>query len=412
MRDFKLITILICLLLAAVTSQSQNVSQWRGPSRDGIYNEKNLLKSWPEAGPKLLWSTEVLGNGFGSPVISGEMLFINGGMDSISYLFAFGLNGNLIWKSPNGREYLGKDYGANFPGARSAPTVYNDMVYVSSGVGRIACFEAASGKEKWAVNMISDLDGKANYFGYSESLLVDEKLVYCFPGGTETNIAALDKFTGKTVWTSKAMGDQVSYCSPLMIQLPERNVLVSLSREYLLGLDAKNGDLLWSFREDSVKQEGTYCNTPIYSGGFIYEVSGVEKGAGAFKLQLSPDGKSIKEIWRNSKVKNSFGGFVKVQDQLFCTSRDNKLKSFDANTGLVVDSVSNWRGSVIFADNQLYCYSDNGNVALIKLAGAKMELISNFKIEKGTLEHFAHPVIANGVLYIRHGNALMAYEIK
>ena len=149
--------------------------------------------------------------------------------------------------------------------------------------------------------MISDLGGKANYFGYSESLFVDEKLVYCFPGGSETNVAALDKFTGKVVWTSKALGDQVSYSSPLMIQLKERKLLVTLSREYLLALDAKNGNLLWSFKEDSVKQEGTYCNTPIYSGGFIYEVSGVEKGTGAYKLELASDGMSVKEIWKNSK---------------------------------------------------------------------------------------------------------------
>jgi len=411
MKSIKLFTILFYLLAVIQTSQSQNIAQWRGINRDGNYSEKNLLKVWPEAGPKLLWSTEILGSGFASPVISGDKLFINGGKDSTSYLFAFDLKGNLMWKSPNGPEYTGKDYGANFPGARSAPTVYNNLIYVSSGSGRIACFETATGKEKWAVNMISDLGGKANYFGYSESLFVDERLVYCFPGGSETNVAALDKYTGKVVWTSKALGDQVSYSSPLMIQLPQQNILVTLSRDYLLGMDAKNGNLLWSFKEDSVKQEGTYCNTPIYSGGFIYDVSGVEKGSGAYKLELAPDGKSVKEIWKNSKVKNSFGGFVKVQDQLFCASKDNKLKSLDTNTGLVVDSISNLRGSVIFADNHLYCYSDNGTMALIKPTGAKMELISKFKIEKGTKEHFANPVISNGVLYIRHGNTLLAYEI-
>ena len=120
----------------------------------------------------------------------------------------------------------------------------------------------------------------------------------------------------------------------------------------------------------------------------------------------------LRKSGRMLNVKNSFGGFVKVRDQLFCASKDNKLKSLDANTGLVIDSISNLRGSVIFADNQLYCYSDNGNMALIRPTGAKMELVSKFKVEKGTKEHFSNPVIANGVLYIRHGNALMAYEIK
>jgi len=260
--------------------------------------------------------------------------------------------------------------------------------------------------------MVSNLGGKLNMFGYSESLFVDEKNVYCFPGGSESNFVALDRLTGRVVWTSKALGDGVSFCSPMVIKLPERKVLVTLSREYLMGLDLSNGELLWSQKEDSVKYEGDYCNTPIFADGYIYEVSGIEKGTGAFKLQLSPDGRSIKEVWRNGKVRNALGGLVKIDDHLFCTSGDHKLKCLDIKNGMVVDSISGLSGSVIYADHHLYCYTDNGYVNLIKLDGSQMKVVSKFKIEKGTKEHFAHPVIANGVLYIRHGNALMAYGIN
>ena len=405
-------SIFLLLLIFAQTGNSQNISQWRGTNRDGIYPDQNLLKTWPEGGPKLLWLTEEIGNGYSSPVIANGKLYINGEIDSISHVFAFDLDGKLLWKTPNGREFFGEGYSASFPGARSAPTVYNDLIYVTSGLGRIACLEAASGKEKWAVDMVKDLSGKLNYFGYSESLLVDEKLVYCYPGGDETNFVALDKLTGKLVWKSKAMGDPVSFCSPMMIRLPERNVLATVSHNYLMGLDARNGELLWSFHEDSVKLEGDYCNTPIYSDGFIYNVSGIEKGTGAYKLQLSADGKSIKEIWRNSRVKNAMGGTIKIGDHLFCTSDDKKLKCLDLKSGLVVDSLSNVRGTLISADNHLYCYTDNGRVNLIQLTGTKMEVVSQFKIDKGTKEQFSHPVIANGVLYVRHGIALMAYGIK
>jgi outer membrane protein assembly factor BamB len=392
--------------------QSQNVAQWRGPNRDGIYPEKNLLQVWPESGPKLLWLTETIGNGYSSPVISGDKIFINGEIDSISHVFAFDLNGKLLWKMPNGREFFGEDYAANFPGARSAPTVYNDLIYVCSGLGRIACMETVSGKIRWTVDMVKDLNGKINMFGCSESLLIDEKNVYCMPGGTETNFAALDRFSGKVIWTSKALGDPVSFCSPIMIKLQNRNVLVTLSHEYLMGLDAKNGELLWTQKEDSVKMEGEYCNSPIYADGFIYEISGVEKGAGAFKLGLSPDGKSVKTVWKNDKVKNAMGGFVKIKDRIYSTSEDKKLKVLDSQTGQEIETLIGMKGSLISADNLLFCYTDNGYVNLIKGIGSKLEVVSKFKITKGTKEHFAHPVIANGVLYIRHGNAVMAYQIK
>jgi outer membrane protein assembly factor BamB len=428
--------IFILLNLISQNIWSQDIAQWRGPNRDGIYYEKNLLKLWPEAGPKLIWMNDQIGNGFGSPVVFGDKLFINGEVNQVAHVFAFNLNGKLLWKTPNGKEFFGDGYSANFPGARSVPTVYNDLVYVCSGLGRIACLDAESGKEKWAVNMVADLGGKLNMFGYSESLLVDETKVYCYPGGSESNVVALDRFSGKPVWTSKALGDQVSFCSPIIISLPKHivsegkrnidtgeliiktiesdalNILVTISREYMLGIDTKTGELLWSHKEDSVKLEGEHCNTPIYADGFIYCISGDDDGNGAYKIQISPDGKSIKELWRNQQVLNALGGFVKIDDRLYTSSKDNKLKVLDINTGQISESLKGMKGSIISADNQLYFYSDNGNVFLIKGIGTKLEIASKFKITQGTKEHFAHPVIANGILYIRHGNALMAYAIK
>lgn len=412
MKSNLLLLIFAIFFNFVTNSYGQSISQWRGTNRDGIYPDRNLLKVWPEAGPKLLWLTEEIGNGYSSPVIADGKLFINGEIDSISHVFAFDQNGKLLWKTPNGREFFGNGFSASFPGARSAPTVYDSLIYVCSGLGRIACLEAASGKVKWTVDMNKDLGGKLNMFGNSESLMVDAENVYCMPGGSENNIVALDRYSGKVVWTSKALSDAVSFCSPMIINLPEINVLVTLSREYLMGLNAKTGELLWSIKEDSVKLEGDYCNTPIYADGFIYEISGVEKGSGAFKLELSPDGKSIKPIWKNDKVKNPMGGFVKFGDRIYATSEDKKLKVMDTQTGEVVETLSGMKGSLVAADNLLFCYTDNGYVNLINGIGSKLEVVSKFKIEKGSKEHFSHPVIANGILYVRHGNALMAYQIK
>ncbi len=435
MRTIKVIGLLAFCFSLFAEVHGQQVYQWRGPNREGIYPEKDLLKSWPASGPQLLWSVDMLGTGYSSPVIAGDKLYINGEINKVSHLFVFDLSGKLLWKYANGPEFYGEGYSANFPGARSAPTIYDGLVYISSGMGRMACLDANSGAEKWAVNM-SDLGGQINMFGYSESLLVDETKVYCYPGGKDANIMALDRMTGKPVWTSKALGDPVSFCSPMMIKLPERteirkirnietgaledklakhpelNILVTLSHGFLQGVDAKTGELLWSHKEDSVKLEGEHCNTPIYADGFIYSISGDDKGNGAYKLQLMPDGKSIKEVWRNNKVLNALGGFVKIENRIYTSSKDNKLKVLDTETGQITESLSGMKGNLIAADNLLFFYADNGYINLIKGIGSKLEVAGKFKITKGEKEHFSHPVIANGTMYVRHGNTLMAYQVK
>jgi len=427
---------LLLFLVFAYKAESQNIAQWRGINRDGIYQEKDLQKVWPQGGPTLIWSTDQIGAGYSSPVVSGNMLYINGEINQVAHVFAFDLNGNLRWKYANGPEFFGEGYSANFPGSRSAPTFYDGLLYVCSGMGRIACLDATTGKEKWTVNMVTDLGGVLNMFGYSESLLVDQTKVYCYPGGKETNVAALDRLTGKVIWKSQAKGDGVSFCSPMMIQLPERtetreirnietgeflskatkyaplNILVTISKEYLLGINAETGELLWSHKEDSVKLEGEHCNTPVYADGAFYCISGDDKGNGAYKLQLSPDGQSVKEVWRNSQVLNALGGFVKIGSLIYTSSKDNKLKVLDIETGKVTESLSGMKGNIITADDMLYFYTDNGYITLIKGIGAKLEVVSKFKITQGTKEHFSHPVIANGVLYVRHGSVLVAYAIK
>jgi outer membrane protein assembly factor BamB len=391
---------------------ASKIAQWRGLNRDGQYNETTIPDKWPEKGPSLLWSYEGIGNGFSSPSIFGGKIFINGEINGDAYLFAFDTNGKLLWKSPNGKEFSGSDYAANFPGARTTPTVVDGLAYATSGLGRIACFETASGKEKWAVEMVKDLGGWQNDFGYAESVAIDEKYVYCFPGGKTVNIAALDRLTGKTVWTSKALGDTTSFCSPIIVKLPTRNILVTVGRHFLFAVDCKNGELLGSYKLEGFKYDGDHCNTPVYLDGNIYSVAKDDDGQGAVKLKMSPDGKQLTEVWSNKKIMNGFGGFVIVGNKLFTTIEGNWLKAVDLNNGSVADSLKVPFGSLVYADGKFIGYGNNGEVTLVNYKQNKLEITGKLKITKGTKEHFSHPVVADGLMYVRHGNVLMAYNLK
>lgn len=400
-----------CCTTTSKKEASPEIAQWRGDNRDGIYNEQELLDEWPKDGPELLWAVEGLGKGYGAPVLLNDKVFVNGEQDSSSFLFAFDLQGKLLWKAPNGKEFMGDGFSATYPGARSTPTVVDGLVYATSGKGRLACFNVNDGSEKWAINIMNDLGGLESYFGYSESVVVDDDKVYCFVGGTENNTVALDRFSGELIWSNMAMQDTFSYCSPVLAQLAERKVLVTHSRHFLYAIDTENGQALGSYSIQDYQYDGEHCNSPLYADGSIYFV-GNEKKDGAIRLNISDDGESITRQWQNSKVKNNFNGYVKVDNHLFCMVKGNWLKALDIETGEVVDSIKAATGSIIYADNKFICYGMNGDVNQIIYQDGNFTNTGTFKVEQGSGQHFAHPVIKNGVLYIRHGNVLLAYQLK
>lgn len=402
----------IILLLNLLQSCEQPFAQWRGPDRNGIFSETQLLEQWPADGPELSWVFEGLGLGYAAPAVTEEKIFVNGEHEGKSFLFALDLEGKLLWKSPNGEEFLGEGFSSTYPGARSTPTVLGKLVYTTSGQGHIACFETSGGEIKWELNIVEDLEGEVAYFGYSESVAVDKDRVYCFPGGSGTNVAALDRFTGELEWTQSALRDTFAYGSPVLVDLPTREILITTSRHHLFVLDRSNGDLLSSYELEGYEYDGEHCNTPVYSDGHIYFVANDIPGQGALRLQLAPDGKSIKEVWRNQKIRNNFGGLVTVDDHLFTTIKGNKLVSLAPENGEMVDTLKVATGSLIFADNKFICYGNNGTINLVDYSQQKLQQAGQLKVREGSGQHFSHPVVANGIMYIRRGDGIMAYQIK
>jgi len=401
---FKKTILLVSLLLITASLFAQTITQFRGPERNGVYQESNLLKSWPLDGPAMLWKAEGIGNGYSSPIISGDRIYVTGEIDSIGYLFAYTKTGSLIWKKQTGREWM-----ENFTGSRSTPTLVDGLLYVETSMGRFICFDANTGSEKWSIDMLKDLHGVNVRFGYAEGPLVNNNLIYCFPGGPDTNAVALDRFSGKIVWVSKALGDSTAYTSPSLITLPSRKIIVNFSIHNLIGLDAITGELLWN---KQLKGMGDiHGNTSLFDNGNIYFLAG--SGSGAVKLSLSEDGRSITEIWNNPSVSDVHGGFVKVGNYVYTSQyKPRRYCSVDATTGLLSDSLKFDKGALIFADDMLYCYTEKGMVGLVKIDNGKMELVSSFKMPVGTKEFFTIPVISEGILYLRHGNSLLAYDIR
>lgn len=393
----------ILILFFASTLFAQTPTVWRADG-SGIYKETGLLKQWPENGPEILWTFEGLGKGHSSPVFANGKIYISGTVGEEGFVFVLSEDGKLLWKVSYGTEF-----GGNYPGARSSVVVDGDLMYMYSGFGNLICMDANDGTVKWKKNAFEDFDGGNITWGVTETVVIDGDLLYFTPGGKENNVVALNRFSGDLVWSSPGKGELSAYCTPLLVELA-RKLLVTHTAEHIIGLDAKTGELLWDYPHTN--RWSVHANTPVFYDGDLFCFSGY--GQGGVKLDLSDDGSTVSKAWFKKELDSRMGGMVAINGYLY-GSGDNarEWRCVNWETGEETYAVKDIaKGVVIAADGMLYCYSERGELALVEANPEAFKIVSQTKVELGTEQHWAHPVINNGRLFIHHGDALIAYKIK
>ncbi|RPI03766.1 MAG: alcohol dehydrogenase [Calditrichaeota bacterium] len=387
--------------------------QFRGVHRDGWSTETGLLQQWPEAGPQLIWSFEGLGSGYGSACVVDNQVFIVGALDGAETVFAFASNGKLIWQRS-----VSTGWNQSFPEPRTTPTYENGFLYVTTGMGNVACLDSKNGRIRWEVQAVEKFGGKYHRWGIADNPLIVDDLIITTPGGKDASVVALKKTTGATVWTSEGLDDQANYCSPILVERGNKKIIVTMLEEHFVGIDAANGQVFWkeAYRDFQENAKDINPVSPIYKDGYIYTTSGYDDGGAMY--ELAADGLSIQRIWTEKILDTHIGGVVLVNGIVYGSSwegnNDGSWVALDWKTGQVKFE-HKWinKGAIIYADGKLYLYADKeGRVGLVNPNPTQFELISSFVVPLGSGPHWAHPSISNGRLYIRHGNALMVYDIK
>ena len=383
---------------------SQEPTSWRGPDRDGIYPETGLLKQWPAGGPEIIWSYEDLGQGHSSAIVDQGFVFTTGMINDIGYLFKFDLKGKLVYK----KEY-GPEFTESFYGTRGTPTIVGDKIYLLSGTGKLHCIYNESGDILWTKDLFKDYDGKIIRWGMNETPVVDGDVLYITPGGKKYGIVALNRHSGELIWSSPGMGELTAYCTPLLFVHNGRKMLATHFESHLVGFDAKTGKMLWNQHQPN--EWSVHPNTPIYHEGKLFYLSGYGQGGGM--LEIAPDGNSVKLLWTHKKMDSRMGGAVLIDGYIYGSGDSRVWSCLDWNTGEEkYTSQEIGFGVLVAADGMLYCYSQRGELALVKPDPSAFTVVSKTKVALGSEQHWAHPVIYDGVLYLRHGKALIAYKVK
>lgn len=402
------------LLFISCSTPKPEISEWRGKDRSGIYPDTALLSSWPEQGPVAVWTIDSLGRGYGSPQFTDDRFFITGEVDSMALLYCFNLEGNKIWQT-----VLGKEWVSSFPGSRSAPTIVDELIYVGTGMGDLYCLNKEDGSLVWSRDFALDWQGIYPLHGHSEAAVISGDRMFWTPGGEEHNIVALDRFTGEQLWSSAGFGERSGYNPGKLVWHNGRELFITFTAYRILGLDGESGELLWTHEQDVYTEKereeigigDSHANSVIYMEGSIYYAAG--DGNGGVRLDLSEDGGQITQVWRNPGFDSYMGGIVLLGNHLYTSGTHSQyLFSIDSHSGILSDSLKLGHGALIAADQHLYYYNQRGQMYLLSYDEGKLSEVSSFRITGGTGHHFSHPVIHKGILYQRRGNALMAFDIR
>jgi outer membrane protein assembly factor BamB len=366
------------------TASSRNYwTNFRGPRRDGKYDEAGVKTNWPASGLPVLWKQPV-GVGHASFVVADGKAYTIEQRRSQEVVAAYDIN--------NGRELWTQKWNAEYSdstgdGPRATPTWDQGRIYALGATGELRCLDANNGSVIWGKNILTENQaGNLQWAQSASPLIVDDKVVVLPGGSNGKSVVAYNKMTGAPVW--KALNDTQAYVSPMLVELGGRRQIVVVSSNRVVGLAPENGKLLWSHPWET--DMGINVSQPIVvDRNRFFISSGYGKGAALVELKGGGDSFTASTIWENKNMKNKFNSSVLHNGYVYGLD-EGILVCLDVNTG-----ERKWKdgrygyGQIILAGNHLIVTSDQGEVALVK----------------------ASPV-ASGRLLVRNSNEMAAYDIS
>ncbi len=397
------------LMALALPLCAQEWNQWRGPNRDNLSPDTDLLTRWPAGGPSLAWKTTGLGQGFSSVSFAGDRIFTMGDSRGAARLFALSAeDGAFLWSAA-----VGTPGGERSRGPRGTPSTDGTLVFTLGQDGDLACVEAATGRLRWKKNLRTDFRGEMmSGWGYSESPLLDGDLVICTPGGRRGAVIALEKTTGEVAWRCTELTDPAAYSSLVPAEIAGVRQYIVLTGESVAGIDAERGTLLW---RRARRGTTAVCATPVYRDGYLFVTSAYSVGCNAFQITYSGGEFRVRNLYAGRQLENHHGGVVLVGDYVYGFGRRN-LKCIELTTGEVVwENRSVGKGSITYADGHLVVRGEGrrGEVGLVAATPDGYVERGRFNQPDRSYESsWADPVVFGGKLYIRDQGVLLCYDVS
>jgi outer membrane protein assembly factor BamB len=379
-----------CGWLISLEVRAADWPRYRGPNLDGISTETGWSVDWPATGPKQLWKTNV-GIGFSSISVADGRAYTMGNRDDQDTVYCFdAASGQTLWKHSYPCKLDPKYYDG---GPSATPTIDAGRVYTLSKEGEIFCLEAANGKVVWSVNLARELDAKVPTWGFSSSPVIQGNVVYVNVGALGS---ALDKTTGKVIWTTGK--EAAGYSSFVPFTMGATRGLALLTAQTVAAVDPDSGKQLWAYPWKT--SYDVNAADPIIAGDHVLISSGYNHGAALLKIV---DGKP-ERVWENKRMRNQHNNCVLIDGALYGIDGDDskaELKCLDFKTGEVKWTEKGLgKGALMAADGKLIILAEKGELVVAAVDPAAFKPLARWQVLGGKC--WTMPVLSHGRIYCRN----------
>jgi outer membrane protein assembly factor BamB len=391
-------------LTAALPTAAGDWPHFRGPDHNGISQERGLVRSWSEDGPRQIWRRQI-GDGFSGISLADGALFTADGNEQGEF---------LIKSDPaSGRELWRRRIAATFEdswgnGPRSTPTVSGDLVVILSSDGQLVAMSSADGSLRWSHDLKQEYGVEIPEWGFAASpVVVGERVIVEIGASEQRSVVAFDRGSGKQLW---ATGDGGSaYGSPLPVEIGEREQLLFLNRTGLIAVSSE-GEMIWRF---GWQESGIKPANPVFVAPDLVMISAAYGvGAAALRLSNGEDGYSIDELWQDRHLmRNHFSSSLAVGGYVY--GMDNAtLKCIDPRAGKQVWAKRGGlgKGSLIAADGMLILLTETGTLKLIEATPEAYRELASAKLFEGRC--WTAPSLADGILYLRNQEEMVSLDMR
>ena len=400
--------LLLIVVLFVAPVGAADWPQFLGPSRNGVYTGGELNEKWPSSGPRVVWRKEV-GSGLSGPVVTQNRLILFHRVADREVVESFdALVGTPQWRHAYPTSYR-DDFGFD-EGPRAVPVVAGGIVYTFGAEGKLHAVDLATGKPMWNVDTMRQFEVEKGYFGAAGSPLVEGGKVIANVGGKKAGIVAFDAKTGKVLWT--ATSDAASYSSGIAATILGRRYAVFLTREGVVGLDPESGQIRFQQAWRARQAASVNAATPVIVGDAMFVSA--EYGPGAGVLQF--DGAKLANVWQSGDVlSNHYATSVYHEGRLYGYHGRQEFgpvfRAVDFRSGKVLWTTQRFgAGSVTLAGSRLLILRETGELTIAAASPTAFQPIASAKILQPTVR--AYPAIADGLLYARNDDTLVALDLR